>query len=268
MSNKAQIDPETALRGRPGTLRPVRRLLRAVPRPDADLQLRVLRARRHDAGGSAAGQGRPGARQARPRARNDAARRRLRLGLDDDAGDREVRRQRHRPDAVEEPGRARRDRSSRSRTAPAPSGSCCKGWEEFDEPVDRIVSIGAFEHFGFDRYDDFFKMAYNAMPDDGVMLLHTITALTGPQMVERGMPLTFNVRPLRQVHHHRDLPRRPAAVDREGRRAQRQGRLHTGASTSPCSRTTPVRWTPGPRTSRPRRTRRSPSSPKRSTSAT
>ena len=22
------------------------------------------------------------------------------------------------------------------------------GWEEFDEPVDRIVSIGAFEHFG------------------------------------------------------------------------------------------------------------------------
>ena len=24
------------------------------------------------------------------------------------------------------------------------------------------------------------------------MLLHTITALTGPQMVERGMPLTFN----------------------------------------------------------------------------
>ena len=67
-----------------------------------------------------------------------------------------------------------------------------KGWEEFDEPVDRIVSIGAFEHFGFDRYDDFFRFAYNAMPEDGVMLLHTITALTGPQMVDRGMPLTFN----------------------------------------------------------------------------
>ncbi|MCV7402124.1 class I SAM-dependent methyltransferase [Mycobacterium fragae] len=67
------------------------------------------------------------------------------------------------------------------------------GWEEFDEPVDRIVSIGAFEHFGHDRYDDFFKMAYNALPDDGVMLLHTITGLTGPQMVERGMPLTFEL---------------------------------------------------------------------------
>src|SRR4051812_40670345 len=49
-----------------------------------------------------------------------------------------------------------------------------KGWEQFDEPVDRIVSIGAFEHFGFDRYDDFFAMAYRALPDDGVMLLHTI----------------------------------------------------------------------------------------------
>src|SRR6201985_2091894 len=67
------------------------------------------------------------------------------------------------------------------------------GWEQFDEPVDRIVSIGAFEHFGHDRYDDFFKFAYGALPDDGVMLLHTITGLTGPQMVERGMPLTFEL---------------------------------------------------------------------------
>ena len=65
------------------------------------------------------------------------------------------------------------------------------GWEQFNEPVDRIVSIGAFEHFGFDRYDDFFKMAHAAMPDDGVMLLHTITALTFPQMADRGIPLTF-----------------------------------------------------------------------------
>ena len=57
-----------------------------------------------------------------------------------------------------------------------------QGWEQFDEPVDRIVSLGAFEHFadgagdaGFERYDSFFKMCYNVMPDDGRMLLHTIT---------------------------------------------------------------------------------------------
>jgi cyclopropane-fatty-acyl-phospholipid synthase len=65
------------------------------------------------------------------------------------------------------------------------------GWEQFDEPVDRIVSIGAFEHFGHDRYDDFFTVAHKILPPDGVMLLHTITGLTGPQCFERGIPLTF-----------------------------------------------------------------------------
>jgi cyclopropane-fatty-acyl-phospholipid synthase len=68
-----------------------------------------------------------------------------------------------------------------------------QGWEQFDEPVDRIVSIGAFEHFGHDRYDDFFTMAYGVLPADGVMLLHTITGLTGPQCIERGIPLTFEM---------------------------------------------------------------------------
>ncbi|MBN9636002.1 MAG: class I SAM-dependent methyltransferase [Actinobacteria bacterium] len=52
-----------------------------------------------------------------------------------------------------------------------------QGWEQFDEPVDRIVSIGAFEHFGHDRYPAFFRMAYDALPPDGVMLLHTICGL-------------------------------------------------------------------------------------------
>ena len=60
-----------------------------------------------------------------------------------------------------------------------------QGWEQFDEPVDRIVSIGAFEHFGYDRYDDFFQMAYRVLPDDGVMLLHTITMLTPEQIAAR-----------------------------------------------------------------------------------
>lgn len=67
-----------------------------------------------------------------------------------------------------------------------------EGWEQFRQPVDRIVSIGAFEHFGYDRYDDFFTMAYDMLPDDGVMLLHTITALTPTQMLERGMPPAFD----------------------------------------------------------------------------
>src|SRR5271163_100478 len=39
-------------------------------------------------------------------------------------------------------------------------------WEDFNEPVDRIVSIGAFEHWGFEKYDFFFKKTYDLMPDD------------------------------------------------------------------------------------------------------
>lgn len=66
-----------------------------------------------------------------------------------------------------------------------------EGWENFGEPVDRIVSIGAFEHFGHERYADFFAMAHAVLPADGVMLLHTISGLTLPQMADRGMPLTF-----------------------------------------------------------------------------
>ena len=65
------------------------------------------------------------------------------------------------------------------------------GWEEFDEPVDRIVSIGAFEHFGHERYPAFFDFAFSALPSDGIMLLHTITGLHPTQMAERGMPLSF-----------------------------------------------------------------------------
>jgi cyclopropane-fatty-acyl-phospholipid synthase len=66
-----------------------------------------------------------------------------------------------------------------------------QGWEEFDEQVDRIVSIGAFEHFGHERYDHFFAMARDALPEDGILLLHTITGLHPREMAERGMPLSF-----------------------------------------------------------------------------
>jgi cyclopropane-fatty-acyl-phospholipid synthase len=68
-----------------------------------------------------------------------------------------------------------------------------RGWEQFDEPVDRIVSIGAFEHFGRDRYDDFFKKTYQILPDDGVMMLHTIIKPTDEEFVASGLPLTMKL---------------------------------------------------------------------------
>ena len=66
-----------------------------------------------------------------------------------------------------------------------------QGWEQFSGSVDRIVSIGAFEHFGASRYDDFFKMAYAALPADGTMLLHTIVKPSDADFAERGLPLTM-----------------------------------------------------------------------------
>jgi cyclopropane-fatty-acyl-phospholipid synthase len=67
-----------------------------------------------------------------------------------------------------------------------------EGWEQFDDPVDRIVSIGAFEHFGHDRWEPFFATTYEVLPDDGVMLLHTITRLTLDEVKERDIPLSMD----------------------------------------------------------------------------
>jgi cyclopropane-fatty-acyl-phospholipid synthase len=68
-----------------------------------------------------------------------------------------------------------------------------EGWEKFDEPVDRIVSIGAFEHFGRERWSPFFKAAHRVLPGDGVMLLHTIVRPTFKDARAQGMPLTREV---------------------------------------------------------------------------
>jgi cyclopropane-fatty-acyl-phospholipid synthase len=68
-----------------------------------------------------------------------------------------------------------------------------EGWEQFHDEVDRIVSIGAFEHFGFDRYDDFFKMAFTALPDGGTMMLHTIVIPSEEEFEERGIKRTISM---------------------------------------------------------------------------
>ncbi len=68
-----------------------------------------------------------------------------------------------------------------------------EGWEKFHEPVDRIVSIGAFEHFGRARYARFFNMAYQVLSADGVMLLHTIARPTFKDARSRGLTLTHEI---------------------------------------------------------------------------
>ncbi|MDD7814510.1 cyclopropane mycolic acid synthase family methyltransferase [Mycobacterium sp. CSUR Q5927] len=73
-----------------------------------------------------------------------------------------------------------------------------QGWEQFDEPVDRIVSLGAFEHFAdgvgtYERYDDFFKMCYHVLPDDGVMLLHSIVVPSLEESQQMGLKRTMSL---------------------------------------------------------------------------
>jgi cyclopropane-fatty-acyl-phospholipid synthase len=68
-----------------------------------------------------------------------------------------------------------------------------QGWEQFNGSVDRIVSIGAFEHFGYERYDPFFQMAYDSLPSDGVMLLHTIVRASEQDVEEHNLKLTMKL---------------------------------------------------------------------------
>ena len=68
-----------------------------------------------------------------------------------------------------------------------------EGWEQYSGSVDRIVSIEAFEHFGFERYDDFFKLCYDVMPDDGRMTIQSSVAYHPNNMLARGKKLTFEM---------------------------------------------------------------------------
>jgi cyclopropane-fatty-acyl-phospholipid synthase len=85
---------------------------------------------------------------------------------------------------------------SKARLAKIPTGRNVEvrlqGWEEFDEKVDRIVTIGAFEAFKAQRYTAFFHRAYDILPDDGRMLLHTILAHTPKYFRDNGIAVTIS----------------------------------------------------------------------------
>jgi cyclopropane-fatty-acyl-phospholipid synthase len=68
-----------------------------------------------------------------------------------------------------------------------------QGWEQFHSPVDRIVSIEAFEHFGFERYDDYFKTCFDILPDDGRMTIQSSVGYHPDDLQARGKKLTFEL---------------------------------------------------------------------------
>ncbi len=57
-------------------------------------------------------------------------------------------------------------------------------YREIKEKYDRIVSVGAFEHFGKKFYKTFFSKVKNIMTDDGICLLHTIGSVDEPGPVQ------------------------------------------------------------------------------------
>ncbi|KAA0016561.1 cyclopropane mycolic acid synthase family methyltransferase [Antrihabitans cavernicola] len=80
------------------------------------------------------------------------------------------------------------------------------GWEEFDEPVDRIVSIGAFEHFRRERYDAFFDKCRAVLPGDGKMLLHTIVQYNRHDIRARGLPIDRKILEFGRFMQHEIFP--------------------------------------------------------------
>lgn len=58
-------------------------------------------------------------------------------------------------------------------------------YRSLNEPFDRILSIGMFEHVGYKNYDTFMKICRRSLKDDGIMLLHTIG---GNQTTTNGDP--------------------------------------------------------------------------------
>ncbi|OBK10688.1 cyclopropane mycolic acid synthase family methyltransferase [Mycobacterium asiaticum] len=106
-----------------------------------------------------------------------------------------------------------------------------EGWEKFHEPVDRIVSIGAFEHFGRQRYPRFFKMANEVLPSDGVMLLHTIVRPTMREARAQGLPLTheivhFSQFILAEIFPGGDLPTVPVVEEKSAAAGFTMQRIH------------------------------------------
>jgi cyclopropane-fatty-acyl-phospholipid synthase len=71
-------------------------------------------------------------------------------------------------------------------------GVSLHGWEEFDTPVDRIISIEAFEAFPPDRYKAYFETCHRILPTGGRMVLQTIMGHPLKRWPEMGIPIVMS----------------------------------------------------------------------------
>ena len=53
-------------------------------------------------------------------------------------------------------------------------------YRHLDQPFDRIVSVGMFEHVGVGHFKEFFGKVHGLLNDDGIAVLHSINRSDGP----------------------------------------------------------------------------------------
>ena len=129
--------------------------------------------------------------QARPEAGHDAARHRLRLGRHHEAGDGEVRRQRHRPDAVQQPARAHDEAARAGRFRAHLTRSSCTAGRSSATPSTASCRSRPSSTSASSATTDFFKNCFDIMPDDGRMTIQSTTSYHPYDMAERGKDITF-----------------------------------------------------------------------------
>jgi cyclopropane-fatty-acyl-phospholipid synthase len=66
-----------------------------------------------------------------------------------------------------------------------------RGWEQFAEPVDRIISLEAIEAFPPERYAPFFNACSSILPADGRMVLQSILGHPLKRWPEMGIPIVM-----------------------------------------------------------------------------
>lgn len=57
-------------------------------------------------------------------------------------------------------------------------------YRDMDEPFDRVLEIGMFEHVGVKNYRTFMEVVHRCLKDDGLFLLHTIGSNTSDMTVD------------------------------------------------------------------------------------
>ena len=120
----------------------------------------------------------------------------------------------------------------------------CRAGRNSTSPSTGSFSIGAFEAFKAERYPSFFEKAYDILPADGRMLLHTILAHAQNYFHDNGIKLTISdLKFMRfigtEIFPGGQLPRSRTS------RARRRTPVSRWSACICCGRTTPAHSTCG-----------------------